>query len=113
MGELERIKSTELSPTIRKRFGLDQDQEVYLKIVRTQDVTRIQRKIHDHIGLTHAEMEIAADLEWIDRDQFWHWTPESQAQMREAEADLDEGRHRTFETVDALFADLTPDDDQD
>jgi len=113
MNKLAKIKSTELPPAIRKRSGLDEDQEVYLKIVRTQDVTRIQQKMRGHTGLTHTEMEIAADLGWIDRDQFWHWTPESQAQVRRAEAELAEGRYRAYDTVDALFDDLVPADEQD
>jgi hypothetical protein len=113
MSELTRIKSTELSPAIRKQFSLDEDQEVYLKIIHIQDVTRIQQKMRGHVGLTHAEMEIAADLGWIDREQFWHWTPESQAQVRRAGADLAEGRYRTYDTVGALFDDLASADEQD
>ena len=56
-----------------------------------------------------AEMEIAADLGLIVRDQFWYWTPESQAQVRRAEADLQAGRYETFESVDDLLADLDDD----
>ena len=107
MGELKRVRSTELSPVIRERLGLDQDQEVYLKVVPVQDVARVWQKMRDRVGLTYAEMEIAADLGWIDRDQFWHWTPESQAQLHCAEADLAEGRCYTYDTVDALFTDIT------
>jgi hypothetical protein len=113
MSELARVKSTELSAAVRKHFGLDEEQEVYLKIVRIQAVTRIQQKMRDHVGLTQAEMDIAADLGWIDREQFWHWTPESQAQVRRAESELAEGRYHTYDTVDALFNDSVPIDGQD
>lgn len=71
--------------------------------------SQIKQKMRDHEGLTHTEMEIAADLGLIDREQFWYWTPETQAQVRRAEADLKAGRYETFESVDDLFAALDND----
>jgi hypothetical protein len=109
MAVLERLSSSILPASIRKRHDLQDDEEVYVKIVKAGDVAAIQQKMRDRVGLTLAEMEIAADLGWIRRDQFWHWTPESQAQMQQAEADLAAGRYETFESVDDLFAALDDD----
>ena len=44
--------------------------------------------------------------EVIDKDQTWFWTDEWQAAEREAEADLRAGRVETFDTLEALIADL-------
>ena len=69
MSALEKVRSAELPPAMRKRFGLDADQEIYLKVIRLEEVTLIQQKMRHHLGLSHEEMEIAADLGWIERDQ--------------------------------------------
>ena len=42
----------------------------------------------------------------IDKDQTWFWTDEWQAAEREAEEDLRAGRVETFDTLEALIADL-------
>ena len=44
--------------------------------------------------------------EVIDKDQTWFWTDEWQAAEREAEEDLRAGRVETFDTLEALIADL-------
>lgn len=110
MPVLEKVHSDLLPPQIKEHWGLKKGEEVYLKVIRTSEIVQIKRKMHERMGLTHAEMDIAADLGLIARDQFWHWTPESQAQMRQAEADMQAGRYDSFESVDELLADL--DDDQ-
>jgi hypothetical protein len=109
MPTLEKVQSDSLSSDIKQLWELDEDEEVYLKIIRSDEVARIEQKIQEHEGLTHSEMEIAADLGLIDREQFWYWTPEAQAQVRDAEADLAAGRYETFGTVDDLFAALDDD----
>jgi len=39
-------------------------------------------------------------------DQAWYWTPEWQAQERQAEADLRAGRYEEFATMDEFLASL-------
>ncbi len=109
MPTLEKVQSDLLSSQIKQLWNLDEGEEVYVKIVRAGEVAQIKQKMREHEGLTHTEMEIAADLGLIDREQFWYWTPETQAQVRRAEADLEAGRHETFESVDDLFAFLDND----
>lgn len=104
MSALEKFQSDSLSPQIRQIWGLEEGEEVYLEIVRASEVAQIKQKMREHEGLTHTEMETAADLGLIDRKQFWYWTPETQAQVRRAEEDLKAGRHEAFESVDDLFA---------
>ena len=109
MTALEKLSSAVLPPSVRERHDLQDDEEIYVKIVKAGDIAAIRQKMHDRVGLTQAEMEIAADLGWISRDQFWHWSEESQAQMQQAENDLAAGRYETFDSVDDLFADLDND----
>ena len=109
MPVLERVRSDLLPPQIKKLWNLEEGEEVYLKIIRAGDVAQVKQKMREHVGLSHTEMEIAADLGLIVRDQFWYWTPESQAKVRLAEADLQAGRYETFESVDELLADLDDD----
>lgn len=42
----------------------------------------------------------------IDKSQAYFWTDQWQAAEREAQADLDAGRSRRFDSVEALIADL-------
>ena len=109
MPVLERIQSYLMPVQIKNIWGLEEGEEVYLKIIRAVDIAQIERRMREHTGLSHAEMEIAADLGLIARDQFWYWTPETQAQMHRAEADLKAGRYDTFASVDDLFAHLGDD----
>ena len=44
-----------------------------------------------------------------DKDQAYFWTPEWQAQEREADEDIQSGRVETFDNVEALLADLQND----
>ena len=106
MPALEKIQSDLLPGRIKKTWGLKAGEEVYLKIIRAGDIAQIKQKMRECTGLSHTEMEIAADLGLIARDQFWYWTPENQAQVHRAEADLKTGRYDTFDSVDELFADL-------
>lgn len=39
-------------------------------------------------------------------DEMWVWSEGHQAAEREAEADLDAGRYRTFDDAESLLADL-------
>lgn len=109
MSVLRKIPSDLLPPQIKQLWGLEEGEEVYLKVVRASDIDQIKQKMHEHKGLSHTEMETAADLGLINRDQFWYWTPDTQAKVRCAEADLKAGRYETFESVDDLLA--TRDDD--
>jgi hypothetical protein len=109
MPTLEKVQSDLLSSQIRQLWNIDEGEEVYLKIVRTGEVAQIKQKMREHEGLTHTEMEIAADLGLIDREQFWYWTPETQAQVLRAEEDLEAGRQMVFDSVDDLFAALDND----
>jgi len=109
MPVLERVQSDLLPPQIKRLWNLEEGEEIYLKVIRAGDVAQVKRKMREHVGLNHTEMEIGADLGLIVRDQFWYWTPESQAQVRRAEADLQAGRYETFESVDELLADLDDD----
>jgi hypothetical protein len=110
MPVLEKLRSDLLPAQVKELWGLEEGEEVYLKVIRADEIAQIKQKIHEHTGLGHGEMEIAADLGLIARDQFWYWTPETQAQVLQAEADLKAGHYQTFESVDELLADL--DDDQ-
>ncbi|TEU14598.1 MAG: hypothetical protein E3J21_15435 [Anaerolineales bacterium] len=105
MTVLEKFSPDLLSKAIKERFGLAKDEEVYLKAVRLGVIEDIKRKMRERTGLTIEEMEIAADLGLIRRDQFWHWTPESQVSIKEGLEDLEAGRYETFDCVDALFSD--------
>ena len=109
MPVLERVRSDLLPPQIKKLWDLEEGEEIYLKVIRAGDVAQVKQKMREHVGLSHTEMETAADLGLIVRDQFWYWTPESQAKVRRAEADLQAGRYETFESVDDLLADLDDD----
>ena len=109
MPTLEKVKSALLSPQIKQLWGLEEDEEIYLKIVRAGKVARIKQKMQGHDGLTHAEMGIAADLGLIGYEQFWYWTPETQAQVHRAEDDLKTRQHKTFDSVNDLFAALGDD----
>jgi transcriptional regulator with XRE-family HTH domain len=93
-----------LPQALKERFHLSDEEEVYVKVVKSSIVADIERKMRERAGLTLEEMEIAADLGLIRRDQFWHWTPESQASMRRGLEDLEQGRYETFDSVDELFA---------
>ena len=42
----------------------------------------------------------------VAEDQAWFWTKEWQTGEQEAEADLTDGRHQTFDTMDDLLDDL-------
>jgi len=90
-------------------LGLAEDEEVYLKVIRPEEVARIKQKIEEHEGLTHSEMEIAADLNLIGCEQFWYWTPETQKQVRRARHELEAGEHHVFDSVDDLYAALDDD----
>jgi hypothetical protein len=109
MPTLEKVQSDLLSSQIKQLWGLEEGEEIYLKVVRADEIARIEQKMQDHEGLTHTEMEIAADLGLIDREQFWYWTAETQAQVRRAEEDLEAGRQKAFDSVDDLFAALDDD----
>ncbi len=109
MPALERVRSDLLPPQIKTLWNLEAGEEIYLKVIRAGDVAQVKQKMREHVGLNHTEMETAADLGLIVRDQFWYWTPESQAQVRRAEADLRAGRYETFESVDELLAGLDDD----
>ncbi len=106
MTVLEKFSPDLLSEAIKERFGLAEDEEVYLKAVRLGVIEDIKRKMRERTGLTIEEMEIAADLGLIRRDQFWHWTPEGQASMKRGLEDLEAGRYETCDSVDDLFYDF-------
>jgi len=76
-------------------------------------LTRAQAKI-EHIqkhlakakGLTPAEARVAAKIGLIDRGQLYWWTEEWQKGEREAEAEIREGRVKSFERIQDLLQDL-------
>ncbi len=110
MPTLERVRSDALSSQVKQLLGLAEDEEVHLnKVIRPEEVARIKQKIEEHEGLTHSEMEIAADLNLIDCEQFWYWTPETQKQVRRACHELEAGEHQVFDSVDDLYAALDDD----
>lgn len=80
-----------LPGSVRRKIGLSEG-----------DLLRIEVSEQGQIVLT----PVVA----VDRTQAYFWTPRWQAGEREAEEDLESGRTRTFESMDALIEDLTGED---
>jgi hypothetical protein len=68
MTVLEKFSPDLLSEAIKERFGLAEDEEVYLKAVKLGVIEDIKRKMRERTGLTIEEIEIAADLGLIRRN---------------------------------------------
>jgi antitoxin component of MazEF toxin-antitoxin module len=111
-------RSIPISAKMLKQLGLKEGDKVETRLkVKTKELIitpkkngislrTIKRKMKEHTGLTREEMEIAAEAGLIRRDQFYHWTPESQQELKEIEADYDAGKFKRFTSLEALFKDL-------
>jgi AbrB family looped-hinge helix DNA binding protein len=66
----------------------------------------IQKNLAKAKGLTPAEARVAAKAGLIDRGQIYWWTEEWQKGERETEAEIREGRVKSFERIQDLLQDL-------
>lgn len=84
------------------------------KVTRNGQVT-IPSELRRQVGIKEGdlvELEAVGDhlilvpKKLIDKSQTFFWTPKWQADEREAQADIDEGRIEEFESADELLEDL-------
>jgi len=84
------------------------------KITRNGQIT-LPAPVRKKLGLSegdYVEIEVVDDTavivpkRMIDKSQTYFWTPEWQKGEREADADINKGRVKAFDTLDELFADL-------
>jgi hypothetical protein len=84
------------------------------KIITDQDGRPIVALIHYELYLAIQETidQWYAAQRAANDSQAWYWTPAWQRMEAEAEADLREGRSRTFNTMTELIHDLQSGDDE-
>lgn len=96
----------------RKSFGIVQ---IKKRSVITLGV-EIRKKLHlaegDVLEVFEEDGKIVLEpKKLIPADQAWYWTEEWQAGEREAQADIEAGRTKRFDTVEELMKDLMQDDE--
>jgi AbrB family looped-hinge helix DNA binding protein len=84
------------------------------KVTRNGQVT-IPSELRRQVGIEEGdliELEAVGDhlilvpKKLIDKSQAYFWTPEWQSAEREAQADIDAGRVKEFDSIDELLAEL-------
>jgi len=103
------IKIT-LPPDLVDKFGFESIDDIEFEAteggillknkISVKVLTEIKRKMRERIGLAMNEMEVASRAGLIDRDQLYHWTPESQQGMKEAINHVKAGSTKRFNTLD-------------
>lgn len=87
-----------------KSRSLTQEEAQLVQI--KQRMARIRDDLASAEGLTLGEILLAAHYNLIDPEQGYWWSEEWQAGEREVEQEQETGQVATFESVDALLADL-------
>ncbi|MBE0478872.1 AbrB/MazE/SpoVT family DNA-binding domain-containing protein [Candidatus Aerophobetes bacterium] len=80
--------------------------EQQILIEAKRKIKQIQSDILTSQGLTHEEVRVASHVGLIDPHQAWWWSEEWQKREREAEKDMQEGKLKTFSTIEDLVKDL-------
>ena len=86
LSKVTRHGQVTIPAALRKQIGIEEG-----------DLVELQAK-EDHIVLTPKKL--------IDKSQAYFWTKKWQEAERQAQADIEAGRTREFDSVDELLADL-------
>jgi antitoxin MazE len=84
--QLSRDGQLKLSPRLRRTLGLRSGEYLHVQVVGRSLILTPQKV--------------------IDKDQAYFWSAEWQAAERAAQADIETGRTKTFDNVEALIQDL-------
>lgn len=103
-----------LFPQRKKSFGIVQIKKRSIITLGAEIRKELRLNEGDILDVSVEEGKIILEpKKLIPADQQWFWTEEWQAGEREAQADIDAGRIKNFDSMEEFLEDLRKNEDED